>query len=530
MNQIDQSNTLELNHLHLVELLEQAMKEHGEKPAYSCLGQQVTFSDIDRQSAAFAAYLQNHTALKPGDRIAIQLPNLIQFPIVAFGALRAGMVLVNTNPLYTAREMQHQFKDSGAKAIVILADMLPKLAAIIQQTDIGRVIATNAADLLMPQPIPDSELDAIALLDALSMGAGEAFQPSLATSADSMAAIQYTGGTTGLSKGAVLTHHNLLSNVEQVCSRLGQVCDEGKETFITPLPLYHIYAFLLNLWVFSKGNANVLIPNPRDLDGFVSTLKQVKATGFCGINTLFVGLCHHPDIQQVDFSQLKLTISGGAALTTSASEQWQNTTGCQISEGYGLSETSPVVTLNPPGRQQVGSIGLPVLDTLVEIWDDQDKPLANGETGELVVKGPQVMQGYWQQEEETAKVLTKDGWFKTGDVAIKQDDGFFRIVDRKKDMILVSGFNVYPNEVENVLSSHGEIVESAVIGEPCDSTGELVHAYLVKEAGSGISEQDILDYCKEELTPYKVPKKISFLAELPKSTVGKVLRRELRNS
>jgi len=343
-----------------------------------------------------------------------------------------------------------------------------------------------------------------------------------------IAAIQYTGGTTGLSKGAVLTHSNLLSNLAQTSERLLQVSNVEQEIFVTPLPLYHVYAFLLNLWVFTQGNCNVLIPNPRDLNSFVDTLKQHRVTGFCGINTLFIGLCHHDQISQVDFKYLSLTISGGAALTSAAVNCWQKLTGCTITEGYGLSETSPVVTLNPPGKEQIGTIGLPLKATEIQLWGENDQQVEQGEAGEIVVRGPQVMQGYWKQPDETAEVLNSDGWFKTGDIAIAQDDGFFRIVDRKKDMIIVSGFNVYPNEIENVLVSHSQIIEAAVIGEACEKSGELVSAYVVISTEESLSSKEVIEYCRDFLTPYKIPKKVTFLKELPKSTVGKILRKNLR--
>ncbi len=523
--------TTNLKYNNLAELIEASMQQYADTIAYQCLGQSYSFAEVDRQSAILAAYFLNVAKLQAGDRVVIQLPNLIQYPIFAYAALRAGLVLVNTNPLYTEREMKHQFTDSGAKAVIILAELLPKLDGFISETNVELVISTQATDLLMPaanEAAHDKSYNLVSFHQALAQAAEFKCINRAAIKPDDIAAIQYTGGTTGLSKGAVLTHKNLLSNINQTAGRLEVATTVGEESFITPLPLYHIYAFLLNLWVFSSGNRNVLIPNPRDLDGFVDTLISTPPTGFSGINTLFLGLCYHPKINEVDFSGLKLTVSGGSALTSAAADNWQKITGCTISEGYGLSETSPVVSLNPPGQEQIGTIGYPVNDTEVQIWDDEANEVAQGEAGELVVRGPQVMQGYWQQEAETNAVLTADGWFKTGDIAVALPDGFLKIVDRKKDMIIVSGFNVYPNEVENILMLHPDILESAVVGEVSDKCGELVSAFVVKKPQAELSEQAIVDYCRTQLTGYKVPKKITFLAELPKSNVGKVLRKDLR--
>ncbi|WP_442871871.1 AMP-binding protein [Colwellia sp. 75C3] len=508
------------------------MDKNSTESAYQCLGQTLTFADIDKKSSALATYLLEVAKLNAGDRVVIQLPNITQYPIAAYAVIRAGLVLVNTNPLYTAREMQHQFSDSGAKAIIILADLLPKLVGIIEQTNINTIIATHAIDLMQPQIINEKKVlsaNLISFSEALKSGNEFSKINRQPININDIAAIQYTGGTTGVSKGAVLTHKNLLSNVMQASERLSNVAVEGEECFVTPLPLYHIYALLLNLWVFSKGNNNILIPNPRDIEGFIDTLMINRVTGFCGINTLFIGLCSHPKIKEVNFDALKFTISGGAALTSTATDNWYKITGCTISEGYGLSETSPVVTLNEPGKEQLGTIGLPVIGTEVQIWNDDAKEVKLGETGELVVRGPQVMQGYWQQRQETQKVLTQEGWLKTGDIALQKNNGFFQIVDRKKDMIIVSGFNVYPNEIEDILMSHPDILEAAVVGESCPKSGELVSAFIVKRSNADLCYQEITRYCRELLTPYKVPKKMIFLNELPKSSIGKVLRKELRN-
>uniref|UniRef100_UPI001865DE25 AMP-binding protein n=1 Tax=Microbulbifer hainanensis TaxID=2735675 RepID=UPI001865DE25 len=497
----------------------------SDKPAYHCLGQTLTFAQLEEKSRSLAQWLQYECGLQPGDRIAIQLPNITQYPIAAYAALRAGLVVVNTNPLYTPREMKHQFTDAGARVLVILSDMLPKFEEIKADTDIEHVLVTGAADLIAPPK--DKAHGYHDFVAAIEQGAAlPALQPVSATRAD-IAVLQYTGGTTGVAKGAALTHENILANAAQMLDRITQRCDECKEIFVCPLPLYHIYAFTVNmLALFSLGAMNVLIPNPRDLDGFVKTIKPFKFTGLAGINTLFVGLCRHPEFQQLDFSSLKVTFSGGAALTRTAAELWQSVTGCTVTEGYGLSETSPVATLNNFGVEEIGTVGTPLIGTRVEAWDENDQPLPVGEVGELVISGPQVMQGYWQRPEETAKVM-RNGFFRTGDMGMVQANGNIRIVDRLKDMVIVSGFNVYPNEIEDVLSSHPQIVEAAVTGTTDEKTGEAVVAHVV--LAEAISAQDIVDFCRKELTAYKVPKHVVIHRELPKSTVGKILRRELRD-
>lgn len=523
---------VKLKHNSLAELIEQTMAKNAEQVAYHCLGQAITFKEIEKKSRALACYLLDVAKLSSGDRVAIQLPNINQYPIAAFAVLRAGLVLVNTNPMYTAREMQHQFCDSGAKALIILTDLLPKLSGFIKETSIETIIATSAIDMNSPQPLTVNQtenINIISLIETFKYTNNNNKLNRQEVNLNHIALIQYTGGTTGLSKGAVLTHHNLLSNIVQTSAHLSPEKSDKQELFITPLPLYHVYAFLLNLWNFSKGNSNVLIPNPSDMDNFVESLTTHQATGFCGINTLFLALCRHKNIKQVDFSKLKLTLSGGAALTTSAAQSWEALTGCTISEGYGLSETSPVVSLNPPGQEQIGTIGSALIGTEIRICNDDGATVSTGEAGEILVRGPQVMQGYWQQTEETAKVLTVDGWLKTGDIAIEQEDGFLRIVDRKKDMIIVSGFNVYPNEIENILTSHPGIVESAVIGEACEKSGELVSAFVVKHSEQNMTDNEIIAHCRTLLTAYKVPKKITFVDQLPKSGVGKVLRKNLRS-
>ena len=529
----DQESQLELGkYSSLIDLIERTSQRFGDKTAYACLGKTSSFNDIERDSRYFAAYLQNNTNLKPGDRIAIQLPNITQFVIAAYGALRAGLILVNTNPLYTERELIHQFNDSGAKALVVLSDLLPTLAKVVATTPIELVISTHPLDLIDPQVQPKTGLKNVEFCQVLKQGAELPFSRIVPAAGD-LAALQYTGGTTGLSKGAMLTHGNMLANAAQVKSRIGSVISEGEDIFVAPLPIYHIYAFMVNLVLyFECGGCSVLIPNPRDISGLIKTLAKYPFTGFAGLNTLFVALCHQPEFKALDFSHLKITISGGTALTAAAANIWQQTTGNTISEGYGLSETSPVISLNAPGYQKIGTIGKPVLGTEVKLLDENGNEVAQGEAGELAARGPQVMLGYWNNPQETANVMTADGFFKTGDIAILNEEGFHQIVDRKKDMIIVSGFNVYPNEVENVLASHPNIIECAVVGVKDEHSGEAVKAFVVLKDDSQDHDQmktAILNFCREQLTAYKLPKLIEFMPQLPKSTVGKILRRELKH-
>lgn len=520
-------NSLIAPNIHsLADLIDQSFKEYADKPAYSCLGQTLTFAEIDEKSRALACYLQQQTGLKAGDAIVIQLPNLSQYPIAVYAALRVGLVIVNTNPLYTPREMQHQFKDSGAKAIIILENLLPKLEQIKAETDIEKVIVTSAADLLTNDMSKKEVNGNIYFNHAISQGESGTLIARENDNLDAPCLLQYTGGTTGVSKGAVLTHRNILSNSGQTLERIFAYCQPGKEIFICPLPVYHIYAFTVNLMIFfSRGNLNVLIPNPRDIDAFVNAIKPFQFTGFSGINTLFVGLCQHSKFQALDFSKFRLTISGGTALTSSASETWQSVTGCTITEGYGLSETSPVLCLNQPGKEQIGTVGKAVSETIIQLRVN-DKEVADGEEGEIVAKGPQIMPEYWQRPEETTKVMTSDGFFRTGDVGVRLPNGNIKIVDRLKDMIIVSGFNVYPNEVEGIIVNHPKVVESAVIGIEDDKTGEAVSCFIT--VSEPATAQEIIAHCKESLTSYKVPKKVTIMNELPKSTVGKILRKELR--
>ncbi|WP_309043380.1 AMP-binding protein [Marinobacter sediminicola] len=527
----------------MVDVFEQAVKKYADRPAFSAVGATLTYRDLDTQTRNFAAWLQNNTDLKPGDRIAVQMPNLGQYPVVVFGAMRAGLIVVNTNPLYTTREMEHQFNDSGAKALVVLANMAENAEKVLPHTSIEHVIVTEIADMHSPikrtlmnavvkhvkKMVPPFNLPQAHKLPAvLSAGARETFTP-VQVKSDDIAVLQYTGGTTGVAKGAMLTHANLVANLLQVRPMMEDTVIEGQEIVIAPLPLYHIYSFTLNCGIMLEaGGHNILIPNPRDIPGFVKELKNHKFTAFLGLNTLFVALCNNKEFQELDFSHLKLTSSGGMALTSDTAKMWERVTGCPISEGYGMTETSPVVTFNPRSAIQLGTIGLPVPSTMVKTIDDDGNETKLGEPGELCVKGPQVMRGYWQRPEDTRKSFTEDGYIQTGDVSVIQEDGYIRIVDRKKDMIIVSGFNVYPNEIEDVVSSHPKVVECAAVGVPDAKSGEAVKVYLVATA-EGVTENELKEFCRERLTAYKVPRFFEFRDELPKTNVGKILRRELRD-
>lgn len=529
----------------VMDVFHASVKRFADKPAFSCMGQVLTYGELDKLSADFAAWLQHETDLEPGDRIAIQLPNVLQFPVAVFGALRAGLVVVNTNPLYTEREMRHQFEDSGAKAILILANMADKLESVLEHTQIKHVLVTELGDLhglpkrvlinavvkYVKKMVPKYSLPtAIGFRQALAKGRGLEHR-EVARQMDDIAALQYTGGTTGLAKGTMLTNRNLVANMLQArVALMAGAMQEGGETIIAPLPVYHIYTFTVNcLCMMVTGNHSVLITNPRDIDGFIKTLKTTKFSGFVGLNTLFNALCNREDFRALDFSSLKLTISGGMALTKTAAKRWEEITGCPIAEGYGMTETSPIVSFNPPDAIQLGTIGKPASGTSVKVINDDGQPLALGEPGELCVQGPQVMKGYWNRPEDTAKTLDDEGWIRTGDIAVLQEDGYIRIVDRKKDMIIVSGFNVYPNEIEDVVAGHPDVIEAAAIGVADDNCGEVIKLFVVSR-NEALDAETLRDWCKRELAAYKVPKLIEFRDELPKTNVGKVLRRELRDS
>ncbi|MEH6577948.1 MAG: AMP-binding protein [Amphritea sp.] len=527
----------------ILEVFDRAFRQFSQNTAFSCMGHSLSYARLDKLSRDFAAYLQQHTGLVPGDRIAVQLPNILQYPVVVLGALRAGLVVVNTNPLYTPRELQHQFCDAGVKALVVLDHLAAEAEKVVEKTDIQQLIITRIADLHGPikrplinavakhlkKMIPAYDLpQAQSLRSVLKAGARSTYTPVTAQPID-LAVLQYTGGTTGVAKGAMLTHANLVSNMLQLQASLGEDMKDGEEVCIAPLPLYHVYAFTLHLLLISsKGGHSVLIPNPRDQPGLLNTLKKQRFSMFVGLNTLFVSLCQNHQFKRLDFSALKLTASGGMALTRDAAERWEKVTGCSVCEGYGLTECSPVVSMNPLSAIQLGSIGLPVPGTEVKTIDAKGAEVNRGEPGELCVRGPQVMAGYWQRPEATEEMIDKDGWLKTGDIAVIQEDGYIRIVDREKDMIVVSGFNVYPNEIEDIVVTHPDIVECAVVGVPNEKTGEAVKVFAVA-SNPALNISDLRSYCREMLTPYKLPVSLELRAELPKSNVGKVLRRELRD-
>ena len=527
----------------VTEFINECLKMYGSNVAYTNLGKEMTFSEVDKASRNFAAYLQS-LGLKKGDRIAIQMPNCLQYPVVLFGAIRAGLIVVNTNPLYTAREMAHQFHDSGAKAVVVLANFADKVEEILSETHINHVIVTELGDLVgglkgaivnfvvkyIRKMVPKYNIPrAIKFKAALSKGASSTFTPVESTLAD-VGFLQYTGGTTGVSKGATLTHGNIIANMQMLFEWMKvSGVHESKETVVTALPLYHIFAFTINCLTMLKiGARNVLITNPRDLPAFVKDMSKEKVSVITGVNTLFNALLNNEEFRQLDFSDLKIAMGGGMAVQKAVNERWKELTGQPIIEGYGLSETSPVLTANPlDGSDQIGTIGMPVPGTDVGIFDEEGKRLGVGERGEICAKGPQVMQGYWERPDETAKVFYEGGWFRTGDVGIMHEDGFFRIVDRIKDMILVSGFNVYPNEVEDVVAMHEGVLECAAIGVPDPKSTEAVKVFIVKK-DPNLTPQAVKDFCRDKLTGYKMPKHIEFAEELPKSNVGKILRRKIR--
>lgn len=523
----------DLSQTNLLKEIDDACLKYSKKTAFSYLGQHYSFNEINQYANAMVRWLQSNTALVPGDRLAIQLPNTIHYPITAIAALRAGLVIVNTNPMYTARELSHQFKDSGAKAIIVLDKIAATVDATLAENDIETVIVVNAVSL-MPQDIEPLSNAVVSVDFGQVLTQGQCLLENQAeilqkvnVDNKALALLQYTGGTTGVSKGAMLSQHNLLSNIYQVSARVDDVMIDGEETLVLPLPLYHIFAFTISYMYFVRGCCSVLIPNPSDIDQFVQLIQREKFTAFAGINTLLIGLCNHKEFSKLDFSALKFTITGGAATTTAAIESWHKLTGCKVSEGWGLSESSPALTLNPPSAPQYGCAGLAVIDTEIIIVNEQGNQQPQGQEGEVWARGPQIMLGYWQRPEATAETVTKDGWLRTGDIGYLQADGFLKLVDRKKDMIIVSGFNVYPNEIEDVLSSHHDVLEAAVIGVPSEKTGELIRAYVTVKSGSCTA--DILKkYCREHLTAYKNPREIIFTDALPKSPVGKILRRELR--
>ncbi len=530
-------------HTSVIEMVESFFESYKNLPAFSCMGKELSYGQIDQYSRQFGAYLHSR-GLQPGDKIALMMPNLLQYPIALFGALRAGLVVVNTNPLYTPREMRHQFTDSGAKAIVIAENFAANLEQVLGDTNISTIILTSIGEMLsfpkkmivnfvvrnVKNMVPKHNLaNTVTFSDALRQG--KKFQlPHFESSLDDVIALQYTGGTTGVSKGAMLTNGNLVANTMQNRAVMMPFLKDREEIAICPLPLYHIFAFTVNILVMmSAGALNVLITNARDLDSIVKSMQDYRITVMTGVNTLFNALLNNEKFKKLDLSSLQVSIAGGMALQRSVAERWEQVTGCPLCEGYGMTETSPVVSVNPiDGSGRIGTIGLPLPSTDVRIYDDQRGVLGFDEVGELQVKGPQVMKGYFNRPAETDRVLN-DGWMSTGDMAKLFEDGYLEIVDRKKDMILVSGFNVYPNEVEEVIAAHPKVLEVAAIGVPHEKSGEVVKIVVVKKDKS-LKEKELLEYCRENLTGYKVPKVVEFRQELPKTNVGKILRRELREA
>jgi long-chain acyl-CoA synthetase len=529
----------------VTDVFDQSVAKFSSNPAFTNLGTTLSYADMDRSTGNLASYLQRLPNMRKGDRVAIMMPNVLQNPIAIFAVLRCGFTVVNTNPLYTPRELKHQLSDSGAKAIIVMENFCHVLQEVIDETPIQHVITTQLGDMLkfpkslivnlvvkyVKKMVPAFSLArSTSFKDALKIGADKPYE-AVACSHQDLAFLQYTGGTTGLAKGAMLTHRNMIANMQQGSAWIKEKIGGDREVIITALPLYHIFSLTANCLTFMKvGAENYLITNPRDMPNFVKELKNVSFTAITGVNTLFIGLMNTPGFDEIDFSRLKLTLGGGMAVQRPVAERWERATGVPLIEAYGLTETSPAVCINPLSLTEYnGSIGLPIPSTEVSIQDEHGNLMPQGESGELCVRGPQVMKGYWNQVEETAKVMTADGWLKTGDVAKMDSAGYFRIVDRLKDMILVSGFNVYPNEIETVIAGHEGVLEVGVIGEPDQKCGEIVKAVIVKKDQS-LTEEDVIKHCRESLTGYKVPKIIEFRSELPKTNVGKILRRELRKS
>lgn len=526
------------------DMLARACRKFAHRPAFKNLGTTITFAQLDRLSRDFAAWLQSQPGLQKRSRIALMMPNLLQYPIALFGILRAGMIVVNVNPLYTGRELQDQLTDSGAQAIVILENFAYVLEKVLAKTPVRYVVTTGTGDLgaaprrwlvnfvvkHVKKMVPAWHIEhAVRFRTALRRGARMKWNEPAAEPGD-IAFLQYTGGTTGISKGAILTHRNVIANVLQSAAWTSPVIEEGRETLVTALPLYHIYSLTTNCLLGIKyGGLNLLITNPRDMRGFVKELSRSRFTIITGVNTLFNGLLNTPGFGELDFTGLKFALGGGAAIHRAVAERWQQVTGCPMVQGYGLTETSPTLTCNVFTAEYNGTVGVPVPSTEIQIRDDGDRLLPPGREGEICARGPQVMQGYWQKPEETEQVMTAGGWLRTGDIGVLDERGFLRITDRKKDMIIVSGFNVYPNEVEGVIAAHPGVSECAVIGIPDSRSGEAVKAFVVKKDPELTSEA-VVAFCRENLTNYKVPRFVEFRSDLPKNQIGKVLRRELRPS
>ncbi len=526
----------------VAEMMEASCEKHAQDPAFENMGKTLTYKEVDEQSRKFAAYLQQVCHLQKGDRIAVQMPNLLQYPVVLYAALRAGLIVVNTNPLYTPREMEHQYKDAEVKAVIIVANFACNLEKVLKTTDVQHVIITELGDSLggikgwfinkavkyLKKMVPPYSIPkAVTFQQAMKEGAKHTFKPPQIT-ADDTAFLQYTGGTTGISKGAMLTHGNILAHTRQIRLWFNPLLRAGeKDIMITAIPLYHIFALTVNcIFMWNIGAENILITNPRDMKGFVKTLSGHRFTLMTGVNTLFNGLLAQPQFARIDFSPLKGTIGGGMAVQDFVARKWKEVTGTPLVEGYGLSETSPVLSCNPlDGTHRMGTIGLPTSSTEMGIFDEEGNRMGVEEVGEICARGPQVMSGYWNKD--NSKVFFEGGWFRTGDMGAMDKDGFFRIVDRKKDMINVSGFNVYPNEIENVVANHDKVLEVAAVGVPDPHSNEVVKIFVVK-SDETLTEEELKEYCHENLTGYKRPRHVEFCKELPKSNVGKILRRELR--
>ncbi|MGF1774181.1 long-chain-fatty-acid--CoA ligase FadD [Vibrio wakamikoensis] len=530
-------------YLSLVEMFEQSIHKYADQPAFVNMGSVMTFRKLEERSRAFAAYLQNELKLQKGDRVAIMMPNLLQYPIALFGVLRAGLIAVNVNPLYTPRELEHQLNDADAKAIVIVSNFANTLEQVVDKTPIKHVVLTSLGQMLptakgtivdfvvkyVKGMVPKYDLPgAISFKKALSKGRRLQYVKPFMTG-DDIAFLQYTGGTTGVAKGAILTHRNMIANVMQAKGMYAPVLNEGRELVVTALPLYHVFALTVNCLLFVEmGGQNLLITNPRDIPGFIKELQKYPFTAITGVNTLFNALINNEDFHELDFRGLRLSVGGGMAVQRAVAEQWKKTTGCFLLEGYGLTECSPLVAAYPHDLTEYnGSIGLPVPSTEVRIVDEDGNPVEGDDKGELQVRGPQVMQGYWQRAEATKEVINQEGWLSTGDIVEFDNDGFLHIVDRKKDMILVSGFNVYPNEIEDVVALNDKVLEVAAIGEANEASGELVKIFVVKKDNS-LTKEEIIEHCRQHLTGYKIPKRVEFREDLPKTNVGKILRRVLR--
>ncbi|QCT21697.1 long-chain-fatty-acid--CoA ligase FadD [Jejubacter calystegiae] len=531
-------------YLSLVELFEHATTKYADRPAFVNMGEVMTFRKLEERSRAFAAWLQQGLGLKKGDRVALMMPNLLQYPVALFGILRAGMVVVNVNPLYTPRELEHQLNDSGASAIVIVSNFAHTLEKVVARTPVRHVILTRMGDQLstakgtlvnfvvkyVKRLVPKYHLpDAISFRSALQRGYRMQYvKPEL--NGDDLAFLQYTGGTTGVAKGAMLSHRNMLANLEQVKATYGSLLMSNTERVVTALPLYHIFALTMNCLLFiDLGGQNLLITNPRDIPGMVKELAKFRFTAITGVNTLFNALLNNSEFCKLDFSNLHLSAGGGMSVQHVVAERWEKLTGRYLLEGYGLTECSPLVSVNPHDiTYHSGSIGLPIPSTEVKLVDEEDNEVAPGEPGELCIRGPQVMTGYWGQPQATEEIL-RDGWLHSGDIAVMDEQGFLRIVDRKKDMILVSGFNVYPNEIEDVVMQHEAVQEVAAVGVPSETSGEAVKLFVVRKSNT-LTEESLIAFCRRNLTGYKVPKQVEFREDLPKSNVGKILRRELRDA